>query len=299
MTTIDELRQRLEDRYLEPAVEQTPTVPLAADMSDSDVTFTILPDVLGIDELSLIGPGALFEIASELVRIESFDQSTWTITCRRAVRGTTAVAHTAADDELRFPTRWTRKTQHETLTDAINALWQPLFIIEEQRATIQTADYLALPLDTVRIQSVKYQTRDRRWEPVGATLFKTHPLDNTVASIQIDPLPYQSALCVVRYGRKVVAPSTVDTDIPFLPSSWERIILADAAAELLSGVDIDAVTQEVLTEQIRLEGFPVKSAGSISQSLIGFREYLVTLEKRALVAEEPKKVRRKTVSWSS
>jgi len=299
MTTIDELRQRLEDRYLEPAVEQTPTVPLAADMTDSDTTFTILPDVLSIDELSLIGPGALFEFGSEIVRIESFDQSTWTITCRRAVRGTTAVAHLAAVDEMRFPTRWTRKTQHESLTDAINALWKPLFVIEEQRSTIQTAGYLALPLDTVRIQSVKYQTRERRWQPVGATLFKTHPLDDTVASVQIDPLPYQSALCVVRYGRKVVAPSTVDTDIPLLPSGWERIILSDSAAELLSGVDIDAVTQELLTEQIRLEGFPVKSASTISQTLIRYREYLVAQEQDALKSGEPKKVRRMAVSWGS
>jgi hypothetical protein len=299
MTTIDDLRQRLEDRFLEPAVEQTPTVPLAADMTSSATTFSILQDVLSIDELSLIGPGALFEIGSELVRIESFNQSTWEITCRRGVRGTTAVAHTAAADELRFPTRWTRKSQHESLSDSINALWPPLFVIEEQRATIQTAGYLPLPLDTIRIQSVKYQTSERRWEPVGAALFKTHPTDNTVASVQIDPLPYQSALCVVRYGRKIVAPTTVDTDIPLLPSGWERIILVDAAAELLSGVDIDAVTQEIMTEQIRLEGFPVKSAMSISQSLVRYREYLIEQAQTGLASEEPKKVHRRAVSWGS
>lgn len=299
MSTIDTLRQRLEEKYLEPSLEQTPTVPITADLNASSTTFTILDGVLSPDEVSLIGPGMIFELGAELVRIVEYDASTLTITCRRGVRGTTAVTHAAADEELRFPTRWTRKTQHESIADSINALWQPLFVVEEQRATIQTAGYLALPLDTVRIVSVKYQTRERRWKPVSSTLFRTHPLDSTVAAVQIDPLPYQSALCVVKYGRQVLAPSTTTTEIDLLPSDWERIVLADAAAELLAGVDIDAVTQEKLTQEMRLEGFPVKSGGSVSSNLIRYREYLIGLQQQAIVAEEPKQIRHRAVSWGS
>jgi len=301
MSTIDTLRQRLEEKYLEPSLEQTPTVPLTSNLSQfGEETFTIMDGVLSPDEVSLIGPGMIFEVDAELIRITEYDASTLTITCRRAVRGTTLDRHLVSDGvEMRFPTRWTRKTQHESIADSINALWQPLFVVEEQRATIQTAGYLALPLDTVRIVSVKYQTRERRWKPVSSTLFRTHPLDSTVAAVQIDPLPYQSALCVVKYGRQVLAPSTTDTEIDLLPSDWERIVLADAAAELLAGVDIDAVTQEKLTQEMRLEGFPVKSGGSVSSNLIRYREYLIGLQRQAIVAEEPKQIRHRAVSWGS
>jgi hypothetical protein len=291
MTTLDDLRQRLEDRYLEPVVEHTPSVPLTGDLNSTDLTFTIIANVLSPDEESLIGPGAFFELGSEIVLCTDYNPSTQLVTVIRGRRGTTAAAHLAADDEFRFPTRWTRKTQHESLTDAIASLWPPLFVIEEQRATIETAGYLALPLDTIRIISVKYQdSYSQRWRDITGTLFSTHPLDETLASVQIDPLPYPSALCVVRYGRKVTAPSTVTGEIDLLPTGWERIVLVDAAAELLAGVDIDAVTQETLTQQMRLEGFPVKSGASISTSLIRYREYLMSLAKAELTHEQPKRV---------
>ena len=274
MSTIDELRQQLEDKYLEPATEQTPSVPLAAAMDSSELAFTIEADILSPDELSLVGPGALLEIEYELVRVASFDQSTWVITCGRERRGTTAAAHAIGTD-VRFPTRWPREIVAKAIRASIDALWQPLFAVEEQRSTVDTAGYLALPLDTVRILDVQYESFDGRWASATGTLFATHPMDATIASVQVEPVARTSALCVVKYGRKIEAPDDVAEEIELLPEKYERIVLADAGSELLSGVDIDAVTQEVLTQQLRLERFGVRSATTISQALIGYREYLV------------------------
>ena len=85
---------------------------------------------------------------------------------------------------------------------------------------------------------------------------------------------------------------TVTATITDMPEKWERLVVVDAAIALMSGVDIDAVTQEYLTEQMRLERFPVRSGESIMNSLVRYREYLLqrfTGEQKAL---SPAPVRR-------
>ena len=290
MTTINDLRQRIENEYLEPVVEQTPTVPLADDINDSVGSFEIVPDVLSPDEESLIGPGAVLEIDSELVRVLTYNQQTNIITCTREVRGTTAVAHTAATSEVRFPTRWPRKVIEDAVTSAIGALWQPLYVPKEVITTLSSAEFIRLPLNTVRLIGVEYQDANWNWQPVTATLFATHPTDPTAAAIQVGSFGMNTGLCVIRYGIKVEAPTTTSATIEDLDQKWERIIATDVAAQLLSGVDIDAATQEVLTAQLRLERFPVKSGASISKALIQYREYLVDLAQKDLTAKYPTKV---------
>lgn len=296
MTTINDLRQRTENEYLEPVVEQTPSVPLASDINDSTDTFNIVPDVLSPDEDSLIGPGALLEIDSELVRVLTYDQNNNTITCTRGVRGTTKAAHTAADGEVRFPTRWPRKIIEDAIRSAIDSLWQPLYASKETLATVNTAEFIRLPLNTVRLIGVEYRNTNREWEPVNATLFATHPTDPDAAAIQLGPIGLNTALCNIRYGVKVEAPSSTTETIDDLEQKWERIILADVGAQLLSGVDIDAGTQEVLTRQLRLERFPVRSGVTISQALIRYREYLVDQAHKDLTAKYPVKIYQRPVS---
>ena len=297
MTTIDDLRQQIEDKYLEPVTEQTPSVPLAAAMDDSELTFTIEPDILGLDELSLIGPGTLLELEYELVQVASFNQSTWVITCsKREARGTTAAEHAIGTD-VRLPTRWPRATVARSIRAAIDALWQPLFGIEEQRATVDVTGYLALPLDTVRILRVQYEDETGRWQDASGELFATHPMDDTISSVQVEPVARMSALCVVKYGRKITAPDSNTDTIELLPEKYERIILSDVGAELLSGVDIDAVTQEVLTQQLRLERFGVRSGSTISQALIGYREYLVDQAESELDGQYPRGIEMMPVNY--
>lgn len=296
MSTIDDLRQRIEDEYLEPVIEETPLTFLTTDITAEQTTFTLVLGVLSIDEENFIAPGRLLELDSELCRVLDYAENSGVVEAKRGVRGTTKAPHYAATSTVRIPTRWPRKRIEDALSDALEALWQPLFVVEEQRATINTAAYLALPLDTVRVLSVDYQRPDYEWESVTFRLFATHPLDETSASVQIGKLPYQSALCVVRYGRKIVAPGSCDEDLELLPAKWERIVLVDAAAQLLAGVDIDAVTQEYLTEQLRLERFPVRSGSTISQNLVRYREYLVDLAVKEIIAQYPKQVRRRPVS---
>jgi hypothetical protein len=296
MATLDELRRRLESLYLEPVVEESPTVPLTQDLNASAEVFRIEPNVLSPDEESHIGPGRLLEIGYELVRVLDYDSTVKEVSCRRGVRGTNPAAHTADGDEVRFPTRWPRHTIAEALRSAIHALWQPLFVAEEVNATTTTAGYVDLPLDTVRVLQVQV-SHDGMWTPADNVLFHTHPTDQTRAAVQLEPRWGARALCLIRYGRRVTPPDDISEEIELLPAKWERIVLVDAAAELISGVDVDAVTQEVLTQQIRLEQFPVRSGSSISQNLIRYREYLVEQAASELVASYPRDIHMNTVVY--
>jgi hypothetical protein len=97
---------------------------------------------------------------------------------------------------------------------------------------------------------------------------------------------------VIRYGVRVSAPESVDDEIVDLPDKWVRLIMVDVAANLLSGVDIDAVSQEYITEQLRLERFPVRSGESIQRALITVREYLMERFRNEQKALTPPPVRR-------
>ena len=293
MTTLNELRKRIETQYLEPVNEETPAATITGDITAGALSLTITSGIFSPEEESYIAPGRPLELDSELIQVESYDQLTKALTIRRrGYRDTEAVAHTSADAELRIPTRWPRATILKTLRSSLEALWQPLYAVATEQTTIDTAKYIPLPANTVRILSVELEDKDGDWYPINAKLLPKHPLDPAVAALQPIANPYPGSLCLVSYGYQVLAPTSDDDEIVGLPSKWERIVLADAASELLAGVDIDAQTQERLTEQIRIEGFPVRSGASISQNLIRFADFLVEKANRELTASYPRKVRR-------
>ena len=295
MATIESLRVQLESEYLEPVMEETPRVPLTTAINASELDLNYDPDILSPDELSYFGPGRVIELENELMRIEAIDQNTRTLTVRREILGTTGAAHAAGVD-IRIPTRWTRHAQIRALRAATNALWQPLFIALEEQATVSSAGYITLPLTTIRVIALDVQNSNGKWVAAPGKLLQRHPLNPDYAAVQVEKVPKNANLALLRYAVRIEAP-TADTDeIENLPEAWERIILVDAAANLLASVDIDAYTQEILTEQLRLEGFPVTSGARISQNLLRYREYLVDNARRTLVAENPKKVRHNRVT---
>lgn len=298
MTTLNQLRERLEDLYIEPAMEETPTVGIDRPLNTTEGTFVIDSDVLSPDEESYIAPGRIVEMGNEYMRVETYDENTKVATVERGARGTTPESHLTTA-RLRIPNRFSRSSQIEALRASIEGLWQPLFVAKEQRATVSTLGYIGLPLNTVRLLNVKYQSsRTSRWRAVPGELFATHPMDKGRAAVQVAVGPNSRALCVVRYGVRVESPDDNDTAIEDLPQKWERIVVVDAAAQLLSAVDIDAQSQEILTEKIRLENFPVRSGASISSALLGYREYLVSRAHKELIARYPKSViKKRATAW--
>lgn len=285
MTSLNDLRLTLERQYLEPVTERTPMVPINGALNDSQLTIQITADVLTPDEESLIGPGFVGELDYELVYVTSYDQLTKIITVERGFNGTTKAAH---DDRTMFrvPTRWPRADQAEALIEAIDGLYPPLYSPSSLRGTVDTMRYVQLPLNTSRILRARWQDGSK-WRDCQAELFEVHPLDDSFAAIQLESGVPTGGLCMVRYATKPVIPDDYTTDIAGLVTKWQRLLVVDAAVRLLSGVDIDAVTQENLTEQMRLDRFPVRSGATITEALIRYREYLLEQAETELIANEP------------
>ncbi len=289
MTTLDDLRVTLETDYLEPVSERTAKTPLAAPMDISELTFTVTDNVLSPDEEAILGPGAIIEIEYELGQIAAYDMSTNVITLlARAFEGGGPPAVHAVGSQMRLPTRWPRQSQANALMEALDNLWKPLYVVEEERLTVDTLGYLPLPLDTVEVLRIQYEFDTRwgrdhipttsygsEWLDAEYELFQSHPQDPNFAAVQIVPTLSPGALCVIRYGREPARPATVTDALDPWDDGWNRIVVLDAAIALLSGVDIDAVTQEYLTQQMRLDRFPVRSGATITQAMIAYREYLV------------------------
>lgn len=272
MSTLDGLRQRLELDYLEPVTEQTAQVPLSGSLDNSSTTWTVDVTQASPDELALFGPGIVAELDYELVRMTAWNSTTGAVTAVRNVMGSTAASHDSGAG-MRLPTRFTRMSQERELRNSLDSLFPPLRVAKETRSKTGVAGWIELPTNTVGITEVLWSDGSR-WYPVQAQLFSTHPLDENMAGLQLEGVPANS-MCVIRYSTTVSAP-TLNTDtITDLPEKWERLVVVDAAIALMSGVDIDAVTQEYLSEQMRLERFPVRSGESIMNSLVRYREYLL------------------------
>ena len=299
MTTLNDLRITLETDYLEPVSERTAKTPLASAMDDSELTFTITDDVLSPDEEAVLGPGAVVELDYEMLQVASHDMSTQVITVLgRAFEGGGPAAAHALGASMRLPTRWPRQSQANALMEAIDNLWKPLYVVEEERLTVDTLGYLPLPLDTVEVLRIQYEFDNRwggdlipttsygsEWLDAEYELFETHPQDPNFAAVQVVPTLSPGALCVIRYGREPARPTLVTDTLDPWEDAWNRIIVLDAGIALLSGVDIDAVTQEYLSQQLRLDRFPVRSGATITQAMIAYREYLVGRRKEKQIAK--------------
>ncbi len=295
MPTLDELRQILERDYLEPVTERTPQTPIVNAITDVEGACVITAGILSPDEESLLGPGAVVEIDYEQMFITAYDQPSDTITFNREYEGTTKVAHLAGA-MLRIPTRWPRYNQEQALREALDSLYPPLYSPASIIGTVSTMRFVQLPLDTSRIIRCQWQNGDR-WADCQGELFDVHPLDTSFAAVQLEPGVPKGALAQVRYGTKPAVPDSVTDDIVGFLTKWQRLVVVDAAVRLLSGVDIDAVTQEYLTQQIRLERFPVRSGASITQALIRYREYLLEQAETDLIANNPTDVEFSTVEY--
>lgn len=284
MTTIDELRNRLELEYLEPINELSPSVPIVGSITASGGTIVITDGIFSPDEESLIGPGTVMEIDSELVFVTDYNMSTMTITCDRGHLNSVPAAH---DDGafIRLVSRWPRYLQSLAIRDAIDGLFPPLFVVQEERVPTSAAGFLDLPLTTVEVHRVQIMVSGV-WQEVEAIAYPTHPLDDGIGFIRLET-GVPDSFAVIGYGIKIENPEDDETTIAYLPQKWERLVIVDAAIALLSGVDIDAVTQEYLTESLRLERFPVRSAEAIVRSLITYREYMVDRFQNEQLSQSP------------
>lgn len=292
MATIQSLRQALELDFLEPMTERVAAAPISVGFSANPTTIKYSAGVFSPDEESLIGPGAVVEVGTGLYYITAYDGSTRTLTVQAGHQGTPDEAHVAGE-LMRIPGRFTRHRMEQAIRKAIDGLWEPLWVTKSIRTTTDAAGYLPLPLNAVMATDVLWLDTNDRWTPAPSQLMVN--LDENFTAIQLHPNVPAGRIAIVEYGAKIQAPSSSTATIEDLPQKWEYLVIIDAALTLTAGLDVDAVSQEMIVESLRLQQFPVRSGASITTSLIQVSEYLRNRERMALRADQRDTVERREV----
>lgn len=81
----------------------------------------------------------------------------------------------------------------------------------------------------------------------------------------------------VTFKKKFVQP-TAETDTLAtigLQDEWEPIIMAGAAAQMLSGRDIPAATADFITDQLAVGSYPVGASSNIRNGLLSYQQTLL------------------------
>ncbi len=282
MTTIADVIERVYRDYLWPPDEQPAR--FTVDTGGINATATTLPvdtALLSPEEESLIGPGTLIEVVSvdtggELMLIEAVtgDPAT-SLTVRRKMFGTTGVAHIDTDFIYLAP-GFPRSKVYDAVADSIEALFPRLWTTAVEETFI-SASPVELPAACEEIIEVRYLSGNH-WHLIrGWVLLTDYPLTSTAKAIQFTAA--NSGSIQVKYRAAAIRPSTDETEVLLDDLSvldrWIKIVTVGAAAQMVSGEDVDQATIDFITEALAAQGFPVGSGADLRNSLLQFQDFLI------------------------
>lgn len=297
MTTLGELIDRTLRDWLEPADDQPTRLVLAETIDEDDLTgISYDADLIGPEELEILGPGTLVEMGSEEALIASIDESASTIDfSARGVNGTVPADHDAGS--FIYPHRvWRRRVLFDVLCDGVVGLYPDVYRTPVSASlAVASTTYTEVPDAVIDdgIVGVRYFLG----VPSGGTLYDQFPVRF------INPAPMVSngkaivvsglgtgATGYLAYKAKFLRPSDEDDDLTedfgVLPE-YERIVMLEAVAYLVAGRELDIATQERLSEQLEQQGYQAGTPSQIRDSLLRYRAVLIDRAQNALRVEVP------------
>jgi hypothetical protein len=140
-----------------------------------------------------------------------------------------------------------------------------------------------MPAGTQRILQAKINNSTS-----NTTVYSDIPLElltdfagsTTEAAVQFPSAPGSGKTVYVVYASKFTRPTTETTDlntVSGLEDFHEQIVMVGAVAQLLSELDVDASTQNYITENLEQRGVPVGSGERLRNALL--RYYGVLLDR--------------------
>jgi hypothetical protein len=195
-TSFDQLVSRVRQQLLGYTKDQASISYLTADMSSSDLTFTVDPDT--VTNLSR----GMIEIDSELLLIKKYDRASGLVTVippGRGAEGSTAAAHvsgTMVTDDPMFPNLRVK----EAINDTINATFPDLWVFGEFEFPKVAARYeYPLPVEVEDVYKVTANTigPSAVWFPM--TSWRFNPIASTTAGqVKPSPTPTGKSLQIMR-----------------------------------------------------------------------------------------------------
>lgn len=290
MSTFGQLIDRTYREYLRPVEEQEPLTQVAnldtitggQGITAAGTTLKYKEGLFTPEEEELIGAGSVLEIDSELVMVEDINTVSREITVERGRLGSTAAEH-AEDTDIILKPKYPRLNVANAIGDQVIGLFPALYAIKKTTITTASTQFVEMPAGTQRILQSKINNSTS-----NTTVYSDIPLElltdfagsTTEAAVQFPSAPTSGKTVYVVYASKFTRPTTETTNlntVSGLEDFHEQIVMVGAVAQLLSELDVDASTQNYITENLEQRGVPVGSGERLRNALL--RYYGVLLDR--------------------
>ena len=245
----------------------------------SDTTGTTLTYESGLfssEEENLLGNGALVEVNQELMLVTAANTSTRTLTVSRGYAGTTAATHADEANVFINPT-FPRKSVFDAVADNIVRLYPSLYNVTTTNVT-SNSTYAEVPASTVEVLTSYVQNASgEQYTSAGIELLRDFPPSTTNTAVQFYNTSNGKTVHLV-VKRKFVRPTSETVDLAtdcLISDEYEQIVMVGAVADIVGATDIDASTQEFITEKLAAENYPVGSGERLRNALLRLRSLLI------------------------
>jgi hypothetical protein len=245
-------------------------------ITDSATSLTYEDGLFSVEEENLLEAGALVEINQELMLVTDANPSTRVLTVSRGYAGTTAAAHSDKDNIFLNPT-FPRKSVFDAVADNIVRLYPSLYNVTTTNVT-STSTYAEVPASTVEVLTSYVQNASgEQYTSAGIELLRDFPPSTTNTAVQFYNTSNGKTVHLV-IKRKFVRPTSETVDLAtdcLISDEYEQIVMVGAVADIVGATDIDATTQEFITEKLAQENYPVGSGERLRNALLRLRSLLI------------------------
>ena len=245
-------------------------------ITDSATSLTYEDGLFSVEEENLLEAGALVEIDQELMLVTDANPSTRVLTVSRGYAGTTAAAHSDKDNIFLNPT-FPRKSVFDAVADNIVRLYPSLYNVTTTNVT-SNSTYAEVPASTVEVLTSYVQNASgEQYTSAGIELLRDFPPSTTNTAVQFYNTSNGKTVHLV-VKRKFVRPTAETDDLAttcLISNEYEQIVMVGAVADIVGATDIDATTQEFITEKLAAENYPVGSGERLRNALLRLRSLLI------------------------
>ena len=249
---------------------------LEGTINNSVTSLTYEAGLFSSEEENLLGNGALIEIDQEIMLVTAANTSTRTLTVSRGYAGTDAASHTDGANLFINPT-FPRKSVFDAVADNIVRLYPTLYNVTTTNVT-SGSTYAEVPASTVEVLTSYVQNASgEQYTSAGIELLRDFPPSSTNTAVQFFNTSSGKTVHLV-VKRKFVRPTSESVDLStdcLISDEYEQIVMVGAVADIVGATDIDASTQEFITEKLAAESYPVGSGERLRNALLRLRSLLI------------------------
>ena len=245
-------------------------------INSSVTSVTYESGLFSSEEENLLGNGAIVEVGKELMLVTSANTSTRTLSVARGYAGTDAATHLDETNIFINPT-FPRKSVFDAVSDNISRLYPSLYNVTTTNVT-SNSTYQEVPASTVEVLTSYVQNASgNQYTSAGIQLLRDFPPSSTNTAVQFFNTSNGKTVHLV-VKRKFVRPTDETSDIEsvcLVAPEYEQIVMVGAVADIIGATDIDASTQEFITEKLAAESYPVGSGERLRNALLRLRSLLI------------------------